>query len=105
MSTKSAIATMLMVHLDHLTPAERQRMADGELAGCNMQDENNALALIYHPSPGDDAPSLDGTGYSPERWAIEMYARSLGCTWVLWEPDGYVLDGFPTPSAPKGDAP
>jgi hypothetical protein len=88
------IATVLQVSAEHLTPAERQMMDDGELSGCLVQDGATALALPYD-AIGIDRPD----NYSPERWAIEQHAARLGCMFVLWEVDGQLLDGFPDMNA------
>jgi len=103
MSNAAAISTMMMASVDHLTPEERERLTSRTMIGCLVQDGASALALIHNT--GRLLQHTPEPGYSPNRWLVEQYARREGCTWVLWEPEGYVLDGFSTPSAPKGDAP
>ena len=88
------IVTVLQASADHLTADERQCMEDGELSGCLVQDGATALALVYEPVAIDKPDS-----YSPERWAIEHHAASLGCLFVLWEVEGQLLDGFPDMTA------
>ena len=103
MPQKPEIRKFLTVSASHLPPGFADRLRDQATNGRGLGREHSLWPFsgeygffVYAPGEADIEEDADEADIPDSVARILFYARSLGCSFVLFDVDGDVIEGFET---------